>query len=182
MVHCLLCGTLNHDDVARCSLCRTEPDQALQVITESRQWVNAALVIAVFITLIGSLSLDLYLANRMFMQSEIAASEGMSEAATRNDLSSPRNPVAGDNGFVGKNRVFRFFLDLAAIFVWLVFSVAFIGGMMYMVKKTTMYFCYLTVGQSLKRKVALKRYTYPGIRLAHAVHFKRSPSNVRGTL
>ncbi len=82
MTHCLLCGTLNNDDFQRCSLCKTEPERALHVVTESQRWVSVTLVMVVFLALASSLALDLYLAQRVIFQSGSGAEGSLTDPSS----------------------------------------------------------------------------------------------------
>jgi hypothetical protein len=188
MVHCLLCGTLNNDDFERCVLCKTEPERALRVVTESQRWVNVTLVAIVFLALAGSVALNLYLGYRVFFQSEMAAvqnSSDSSEAAVPlngagNRATAPSAPTA--TSLASGQRITGLIGDCFLISFWLVVSIAFVGGVMYGAKKGTMLVCTEITRGILRRKVARNEYEYPGVGLAHVARSARGQANVRGTL
>ncbi|MGB7624622.1 MAG: hypothetical protein WBN92_19935 [Terriglobia bacterium] len=188
MTHCLLCGTLNNDDFERCSLCKTEPERALRIVTESRRWVSITLVAVVFLALASAVALDLYLAQRVIFQSGNEAGIGV------NDSSGATVPSEGKEAPPGRaaasrtpalipgEQVTRLILDSLYIALWLVLSVAFVGGMMYGAKKGTMWASNEVMRRVLRTKVARNEYVFPGIETAQAARFARARPDVRGTL
>jgi hypothetical protein len=188
MTHCLLCGTLNDDEFERCSLCKTEPERALHVVTESQRWVNVALVTIVFLALAGSVALDLYLAQRVIFRSENWAENGLSDSSRTampvdgKDTPAGRSPASTRASLIPGAQITRLILDSLYIVLWLVFSVAFVGGMMYGAKRGTMWVCHEMMRRVLCAKMARNEYVFPGLETAHTAHFERARSDVRGTL
>lgn len=188
MTHCLLCGTLNNDDFERCSLCKTEPERALHVVTESQRWVNVALVTLVFVALACSVALDLYLAQRVIFRSENDAESGLSDssraAMTSDGKDAPAGRSASSSGasLIPGAHLTHLIFDSLYIALWLVLSVAFVGGMMYGAKRGTLWVCREMMRRVLRAKVARNEYIFPGLETAQAARFNRARPDVRGTL
>jgi|GEM_PF-2763061 len=189
MTHCLLCGTLNNDDFERCSLCKTEPERVLRVLTESQRWVNVTLVTLVFLALAGAVALDLYLAHRVIFRSGAEVGNGLinsfDPSMPSDDGKKPppgRPSAAGGSGMVNGPQIVHFILDFLLITLWLVISVGFVGGSMYATKKATMWACYEIMRQILRGKVVRNEYIFPGSKAAETVHLGHAKPNVRGTL
>ncbi|MBZ5537998.1 MAG: hypothetical protein LAO31_18735 [Acidobacteriia bacterium] len=188
MTHCLLCGTLNHNEFERCSLCKTEPERALHVVTESQRWVNVALVTLVFLALASSVALDLYLAQHVIFRSEDGAESSLSDSsraavpADGKDAPAGRSAATSGANLIPGAQLTHLILDSLYIAIWLVLSVAFVGGMMYGAKRGTMWVCHEVMRRVLRAKVARNEYVFPGLETAHAARFERSRPDVRGTL
>ncbi|MBZ5552623.1 MAG: hypothetical protein LAO21_07885 [Acidobacteriia bacterium] len=188
MTHCLLCGTLNNEDFERCSLCKTEPERALHVVTESRRWVNVALVMLVFLALASSVALDLYLAQHVIFRSDSEAENGLTDSSRTampvdgKDTPAGRSASTSRASLIPGAQLTRLILDSLYIAIWLVLSVAFVGGTMYGAKRGTMCVCHEIMRRVLRAKVARNEYVFPGLETAHAARFERARPDVRGTL
>jgi hypothetical protein len=188
MTHCLLCGTLNNDDFERCSLCKTEPERALRVVTESQRWVSVTLVVLVFLTLAGAMALDLYLAERVIFQSGneigtgVVSSSSAAVPAEGKDAPPGRGSVTRATPSIPGVQITSLILDSLFIALWLVLSVAFVGGMMFGARKGTMWVCNEVMRRVLRTKVARNEYVFPGLETAQAARLRRARPDVRGTL
>lgn len=188
MTQCLLCGMLNNDDFERCSLCKTEPERVLRVLTESQRWVNVTLVTLVFLALASAVALDLYLAHRVIFHSGAEVENGLTDSfdpfmPLDGKEAPPGRPSAvGGAGTVYGTQIVHFILDFLLIALWLVISVGFVGGSMYATKRGTMWACNEVMRHILRGKVERNKYIFPDPEVAKTVHIGQAKLNVRGTL
>lgn len=183
MKNCLLCGTLNNDDSKRCSLCKTEPGLALRVVTESRRWVTATLIVTVFLSLVGAVALDLYLANRAFFGDREEASTAMGNSSIPSDKNSTAVERTSTVANLAQGReMARLTKDIFLIIVWMFVSIGFVGGVMYGTSKGIFILCTAIMRRVLDKEVAHKEYVYPGIRIAYAARASAIKTHSRGTL
>jgi hypothetical protein len=186
--HCLLCGTLNDGDFERCSLCKVEPERALRVVTESQSWVNATLVILVFLALASSVAFDLYLAHRVISQSSTENGNKIEDPSSASMLSNEKgagpvvtSPNASPSMISGR-QVAQMILDSLGIVVWLLSSLGFIAAVMYATKIGTMWVCKEVVRRRLRERLARNEYVFPGLKVVRTSHLDHTRSDVRGTL
>lgn len=188
VTHCLLCGTLNDGDFERCSLCKVEPERALRVVTESQSWVNATLVILVFLALASSVALDLYLAQRVLSQSSTENGNKIEDPSSASMLSNGKgaegartSPNASPRMISGRQAA-QLILDSLTIGVWLLFSLAFVTGVMYATKRGTMWVCTEVVRRRLRERLARNDYLFPGLKVVRTSRLDHTRSDFRGTL
>lgn len=188
MTYCLLCGTLNNDDFERCSLCKTEPERVLRVLTESQRWVNVTLVTLVFLALASSVAIDLYLAHRVIFQMGTDVQSSLSDpfdpsSHPEGKDATPGQPsLAAIPGWANGQQIIRLILDFFLITLWLVLSVGIVGGSMYATKRATMWVCNEVMRQILRGKVARNEYIFSGVGMGQTAHFDQVRSKTRGTL
>jgi len=188
VTRCLLCGTLNDGDFERCSLCKVEPERALRVVTESQSWVNATLVILVFLAFASSVAFDLYLAHRVISQSSTENGNKIEDPSSASMLSNDKeteavgtNPNANPRMISGR-QVVQLILDSLTIVAWLLCSLGFVAGVMYATKIGTMWVCTEVVRRRLMERLVRNEYVFPGLKAVRTSHLDHTRSDVRGTL
>jgi nitrate reductase NapE component len=185
---CLLCETLNNDDFERCSLCKTEPELALRVVTESQRWVSLTLVMVVFLVLASSVSIDFYVTYRVFLHSGNEAEDSFSDAFALSappegeDVSPARSDLAATRDLLNGRQIVDFVRDFFIIGLWLVISVGFVGVTMYQAKKATMWVCCEVMRKILRGKIARNEYISAGFELLQIAHLSKARANSRGML